>query len=79
MSAGQSMDMMKILAPLVMGSLGKAKKEGWLDASAIAWLVTGASKNSSMLTMFLDKNGDGDVKDDLLKMGMNYLKGKFFK
>ena len=36
-------------------------KEGKIDYMALA-------------TMFLDKDGDGDIKDDLMDMGKKYLK-----
>lgn len=83
----QSSQILKILAPMVLGQLGKAKKSGGLDLSQIVGMISGANKkmedpnNSMMMTLatkFLDKDGDGDIKDDLLGMGMKAVSG-FFK
>jgi len=76
----QAQKILKIVAPIVMGSMWKAQDNG-MD---MAGMVSGLSKmsgwkSSNLLTSFLDKDGDGDIKDDLLNMGMDHLKKKFFK
>ena len=76
----QAQKILKIVAPIVMGSMWKAQDNG-MD---MAWMISGLSKmsgwkSSSLLTSFLDKDGDGDIKDDLLNMGMDHLKKKFFR
>ncbi len=76
----QAQKILKIVAPIVMGSMWKAQDEG-MD---IGWMVSGLSKisgwkSSTLLTSFLDKDGDGDIKDDLLKMWMDQMKKKFFR
>lgn len=75
--------MMKVLAPMLMGSLGKAKATGKMDMSNIGSLLgslTDKSGSSSvsmnLVTKFLDKNGDGDIKDDLLNMGKKWIMAK---
>jgi hypothetical protein len=35
------------------------------------------SMAQTLLTSFLDKDGDGDIKDDLMAKGMDFLKKKF--
>jgi hypothetical protein len=82
---GKSWDLMKILAPVVMGGLGKEKKTRNLDAGGLADLLGGAvrsathkSKEMSVIERMLDKDDDGSVLDDLTGMGMNLL-GKFMK
>lgn len=76
---------LKGLAPLLMGALGKAKATEGLDLGGLATGLLSGKKEledkgmlNSMLVSFLDKDGDGDIKDDLLNMGMSKLKGKFF-
>lgn len=77
----QADSIMKIAAPLVMGALGKEKKQG-SDLQNILIQATGhinqKDSNLSPLLSLLDQNGDGNVKDDLLRIGLNYL-GKMFK
>lgn len=78
--------MMITLAPMVMGVLGKAKQQqGGFDVSSLASMLGGSVQqgNSSspmmqMATKFLDKDGDGDVMDDLMDMGKGLL-SSFFK
>ena len=73
------------MAPLVMGALGKQKKTQQLDSGGLLDMLTKTvepqrtnSPLGGMLNSVLDQDGDGDVKDDLLKMGLKAL-GGFFK
>lgn len=74
-------DLMAMLAPIVMGQLGQAKKEQGLDASAIAQLLgqekETADKQLGGMASLLDMDGDGDITDDMLKLGGNLLGGLF--
>lgn len=71
------------LAPLAMGMLGKMKKENNLDPDGLQDVlkktVEPAKKDNmlgGLLSSFLDKDGDGNIIDDLGEMGMNaVLKG----
>ncbi len=79
--------LMVSLAPMIMGALGKAKKENNLDASGVAGMLGGilggmkggAQKDPkmAMLEAFLDKDGDGSIVDDVAGMGMSFL-GRLF-
>ena len=73
----QAQSILKVVAPMVMGWLWKAQDEG-MDMNNMISMLWKASGGNNILTSFLDKDWDGDVKDDLLKMGMNHLKKKFF-
>ncbi len=82
----QTSQLMTMLAPVVMGLLGKTKRENGLDIGGLASLLTGqASQNQqsnpamSMVTRFLDSDGDGSVMDDVANMGMKFLGGLFAK
>ena len=79
--------MMVMLAPMVMGALGKAKQQqnNGFDVSSLASMLGGSVQQGNasspmmqMATKFLDKDGDGDVMDDLMDMGKGLL-GSFFK
>jgi len=70
----QASGLLKILAPMVMGKLGEAKASGLNVGS----LLQKETENKSILTSFLDQDGDWEITDDLLKMWGNFLKNKFF-
>lgn len=63
--AGNS-SILAALAPMVMWALWKANSDSGSSASSMLW-DSGLMK---MATSFLDKDGDGDIKDDLLAMAM---------
>ena len=70
-------------APLVLASLGKAKRDNNLDASSLANLVTRESQELQRQTpnelggllQFLDQDGDNDFKDDILEAAGKKLFG----
>jgi hypothetical protein len=76
---------MAMVAPLIMGALGKAKHQQGLDASGLAAALgqqerAARQTSSSAVDMFsrmLDSDGDGDPMDDIVKMGSGLLGGLF--
>lgn len=91
LNANQVATLMATLAPIIMGALGQAKKQNNLDASGLngmlggllsGMMAGGGSKNQidpkmAMINAFLDKNKDGNITDDLMRMGGSFL-GKLF-
>ena len=82
---GKTGNLMMMLAPLVMGALGRTKRQQGLDVGGLASLLSGTVSNRrqadptmGLITQFLDSDGDGDIKDDVAKMGMKFL-GNLFK
>jgi len=82
-SAGK---LLALLAPLVLGALGKTKKEKGMDASALAGYLghereeveKRAPQQMGVLNVLLDSDGDGDVDlSDIAKQGGGLL-GKLF-
>jgi len=73
------------LAPMVMGMLGKQKREQGLGVDGLSDLLGGVvkqqKKNNSPLmdlaTRFLDKDGDGSIADEAAGLGMKILGGLF--
>lgn len=78
--------LLAMAAPAVLASLGRAKREQSLDASALSGLVTEeavrvqkqAPSELGGLMSFLDQDGDGDFKDDLLEQAGKSLLGGLF-
>jgi len=70
LNATQTSAMLAKLAPLVMGALGKAKRENNLDPSGVTDLLRGehgqVQKKLGGLAGLLDRDGDGSIADDLL-------------
>ena len=79
-SVGQILSM---VAPLVMGALGKQKRERDLDAGGLATMLEGERQQAmkkrpeaqSMISSLLDRDGDGSMVDDVAEMGLNALSG----
>lgn len=71
LDAGRAAQLLTLLAPIVMGVLGKMKREKGLDASGLPGVLQGGGGS------MLDANNDGSVADDLLRMGSSALGGMF--
>ncbi|MCB1604545.1 MAG: DUF937 domain-containing protein [Xanthomonadales bacterium] len=80
-------DLMSMLAPMVMGALGKAKQQSGAGVSGLQDLLRQEQqtiqkrqpKQMGMIEGMLDSDGDGDVDlGDILKKGSGLLSG-FFK
>ena len=74
-----------MVAPIVMGALGKAKREQGLDADGLAGLLgqerevarQRSPQAVDMISSLLDSDGDGDMMDDVAKLGKGLLGGLF--
>lgn len=75
------------LAPIIMGMLGKVKKENNLNQGSLSDLLRGTTKqvvkqqpqNRSLLESILDRDGDGSYMDDVAQTGIKALFSRFFK
>ena len=66
-----------------MGIIGEKRVSSKLDTTGLIKLLsktigTTSEKSvlSSLTTSLLDKNGDGKVQDDIIRIGINWLKNK---
>jgi len=79
----QMSSMLTMLAPLVMGYLGKQRREKNLDTAGLGNLLSGEKMSleqkmpeAGVLTKLLDKDGDGSVVDDIAGKLLGNLFGK---
>lgn len=76
LDAGKTGTLLTMLAPLVMGALGRSKKENGLDAQGLSTLLSGEQEQLKQsapgvmgaLSRFLDHDNDGSVMDDVSGM-----------
>jgi hypothetical protein len=79
LESGKVGSLMAMLAPMVMGALGKVKRQEGLDSRGLARVLDDERQDierqvpeASGISRFLDSNRDGkiDMKDDIAKVGM---------
>lgn len=74
--------LMQLLAPIVMGVVGQEQRSSSLDLGGLAKVLMGGGNNSNqgnspaggIFGKLLDMDGDGNMMDDLLNIGMKILK-----
>jgi hypothetical protein len=71
------MQLMAMLAPVVLGAIGKTQREKKLDAVGIASLLTQEREQADStlpgIAQLLDMDGDGDVTDEMINIGGSLL------
>lgn len=85
LNSKQTGNLMMTLAPVIMGMLGKQKKEGGLDAGGLASMLmsmVGQQRKSGnptmdLITSLLDRDGDGNIGNEVKGMGMRILGNLF--
>ncbi len=80
LESGKTGSLMAMLAPIIMGALGRQKRQGGLDAGGITDFLTNSVQNAGqkrqemgIIGKFLDQDGDGSVMDDVAGMLFNRL------
>lgn len=82
LSSSQIGGLLEMLAPMVMGALGKTTTQQGIGAGGLGNIlgqVTGQMQQQqpqafNLVNMLLDQNHDGNVVDDVLRMVGNFLK-----
>jgi hypothetical protein len=74
-------NLMEIVAPLVMGAVGRTQQQNGFDASGLAQYLgqqeqqqAAAPGMMGMLSSMLDSNQDGSMTDDLARIAGNFFK-----
>jgi hypothetical protein len=66
LSPEKSQDLLSMVAPLVMGALGRQQSAQGLDASGLGQMLQGIDlQQLAGMAKFLDRDGDGDIMDDV--------------
>jgi hypothetical protein len=83
LNLGSAASLLAMLAPLVMGALGKVQRQQGLDSGGLANILQGdqarleqASPGFGGLSRMLDLDGDGHIMDDLPQLAG--MLGQFF-
>jgi hypothetical protein len=70
---GSTLKLLLMLAPLVMGALGRSQRQGGIDESGLSGYLGDTSRQMGgstigMLSQLLDSNRDGSALDDVLRI-----------
>jgi hypothetical protein len=73
LDAGKTGQLLTMLAPLVLGAVGRTKRENRLDSNGLSTMLTGEHERlkeqspgvMGALSRFLDQDNDGNVMDDV--------------
>ncbi len=78
---GSTAQLLMMLAPVVLGALGKQQQQHGLDAGGLAGLLNQEQQASESslggLAQLLDMDGDGDVTDEIIGIGSKLLRNFF--
>ena len=86
LSGDKTGNLMTMLAPIVLGMLGKQKRQNNMDQSGLSDMLSRSVKSATnqrqemgLLGKLLDRDGDGSVMDDIAGMGLKTLGNLFRK
>ena len=73
LDTGKTAQLLTMLAPLVLGAVGRTKRENQLDSNGLSTMLTGEQERlkeqspgvMGALSRFLDQDNDGNVMDDV--------------
>jgi len=78
LDSSSTAQLLMMLAPIVMGALGRARQQSEVDEGSLGTVLDGAARQTAsnspmldMLTNMLDRNRDGSAVDDVVKFAGN--------
>ena len=82
---GSITKLLTMAAPLVLGLLGRSQRKDGLDVGALTGLLGSereharrmAPQSTGLLSQLLDADGDGDITDDVARIGGGLLSRLF--
>ena len=84
MNKNQNLSLLIKLAPVLMGVLGKMKKTEQFDPAGLPDILSGAANKmnkqspaGNILGSLLDQDGDGNLNNEIKKVGFSFLKSLF--
>ncbi len=80
-SEEQTSGVMGALSSVIMETLGDQKKAaGWFGAQDLMKMLSGTGKDSNIMGMMMDQDGDGDFDSkDAMSFGMGWIKKKLLE
>ncbi len=87
LNRNNSMSMLMKVAPIVLGVLGRQKKQQNMNANTLASFLNQSvqsnaqqrAQSQGLIERILDQDGDGSAMDDIASMGMKMLGNMFRK
>ena len=84
LGSGQVMNLLMMLAPLVMGYLGRQQTNQNLDQGGLASMIGGITQQQrstgnpmmDMASRFIDQDGDGNAMNDLMGLAGKFMGGR---
>ena len=84
LNSGQVAQILMMLAPIVMGYLGRQKQQQGVGADGLGGILGGIlggqqggyAKGAQASGGFLDSDGDGSMMDDIASMAFNYMRNR---
>jgi hypothetical protein len=77
LDSAQVIQLLSMLAPVVLGAIGKAQREKKLDAQGVASMLTQEREQADStlpgIAQLLDMDGDGDVTQEMINLGGTLL------
>lgn len=84
LNQAQAARLLMLLAPIVLGALGRAQRQRGLDSGGLSDILGNERRkieqtqpqSRSLLNVLLDRDGDGQIVDDLTSLAGDFMRGR---